>query len=160
MSKLYDEFKEKSERTGYYVNPDVEFVEMLLNNIKINEERYGYGACPCRLASGNREKDMDLICPCDYRDIDLKEYGYCFCALYVTKEVIKDHKKIKSIPDRRINELAKKQKTEEELEQVIINNIKFPIWRCKVCGYLCCRPEPPEECPICHVDKDRFEKLF
>lgn len=160
MSKLYDEFKEKSERTGYYVNPDVEFVEMLLNNIKINEERYGYGACPCRLASGNREKDMDLICPCDYRDIDLKEYGYCFCALYVTKEVIKNHKKIKSIPDRRINELAKKQKTEEELEQVIINNIKFPIWRCKVCGYLCCRPEPPEECPICHVDKDRFEKLF
>lgn len=157
MGKAYDEFKAESEKTGYYVSPDVEFVEMLLENIQINEERYGYKACPCRLASGEREKDKDLICPCDYRDMDLNEYGYCFCGLYVTKDVIENNKKIKSIPDRRKKELETK---EHEMEQVTIGNLKYPIWRCKVCGYLCARPEPPETCPICHVDKDRFEKFL
>lgn len=158
MGKAYDEFKKQSEETGYYVNPDVEFVEMLLENIQTNIDRYGYGACPCRLASGDREKDLDIICPCDYRDPDLEEYGFCFCGLYVTKDVIENHKKIHSIPDRRRK--AQEEEKEHELEKVNVKGFKYPVWRCKVCGYLCCRPEPPEVCPICHVDKDRFEKLI
>ena len=98
MGKLYDDFKAKTEQTGYYVSTDVEFVERLLENIKVNEERYGYPACPCRLASGKREEDLDLLCPCDYRDEDLEEFGFCFCALYVTKDVLDNNKKIHSIP--------------------------------------------------------------
>jgi rubrerythrin len=31
------------------------------------------------------------------------------------------------------------------------------VWRCRVCGYLCARTEPPEVCPICKVGKERFE---
>ncbi len=42
--------------------------------------------CPCRLASGDREADRDIICPCDYREPDVKEYGSCYCNLYVSKE--------------------------------------------------------------------------
>ncbi len=160
MGKLYDDFKKETEATGYCVNPDVEFVEMLLENIQTNVDRYGYAACPCRLASGKREKDLDLICPCDYRDIDLEEYGFCFCALYVTKDVIENDKKIHSIPDRRKKAQEEKKEETHTLEKIEIDGLKYPIWRCKVCGYLCCRPEPPETCPICHVDKDRFEKLF
>ncbi len=34
-----------------------------------------------------------------------------------------------------------------------------PVWRCKVCGYLCARPDPPLKCPICKADKDRFERF-
>ena len=34
-----------------------------------------------------------------------------------------------------------------------------PVWRCKVCGYLCARGEPPDICPICKVTKDRFERF-
>ncbi len=161
MGKLYDDFKKETEKTGYYVNPDVEFVEMLLKNIDINKERYGYPACPCRLASGNRDKDLGIICPCDYRDQDLEEYGFCFCALYVTKDVIENHKKIHSIPDRRMKALKKqKEEKEHEIEKVTIDGLPYPVWRCKVCGYLCARPEPPETCPICHADKDRFEKFI
>jgi rubrerythrin len=36
----------------------------------------------------------------------------------------------------------------------------YPIWRCKVCGYICARDEPPEICPICKVTKDRFERFI
>jgi ferredoxin-thioredoxin reductase catalytic chain len=34
-----------------------------------------------------------------------------------------------------------------------------PVWRCKVCGYLCARDEPPDLCPICKVKKERFERF-
>jgi ferredoxin-thioredoxin reductase catalytic chain len=33
----------------------------------------------------------------------------------------------------------------------------MPVWRCKVCGYLCARQNPPEVCPICKAGKERFE---
>lgn len=94
MGQAYDNFKKEAESSGYNVNDDVEFVEMLLENIDVNIERYGYGACPCRLASGEKEKDLDLICPCDYRDEDLNDYGACFCALYVTQDVLDGKKKV------------------------------------------------------------------
>jgi ferredoxin-thioredoxin reductase catalytic subunit len=41
--------------------------------------------CPCRLASGDRENDKDIICPCVYRAPDVEEYGSCYCNLYVSK---------------------------------------------------------------------------
>ena len=87
MGILYDDFKAEAEKSGYFVNGDVEFVEFLLENLKTNEERYGYASCPCRLSTGIKEADKDLICPCDYRDMDLNDYGTCYCALYVSKEV-------------------------------------------------------------------------
>ena len=87
MGTLYDDFKMEAEKSGYFINEDVEFVEFLLENLKTNEERYGYASCPCRLSTGIKEVDKDLICPCDYRDMDLNDYGTCYCALYVSKEV-------------------------------------------------------------------------
>ena len=155
MGQLYDKLKSESEKFGYYLNSDVEFVESLIEGIDTNKKRYGYGACPCRLASGKKEKDLDLICPCDYRDQDLTDFGACFCALYVTKDVLDGKKPLTSIPDRRLKELkSKKNKKIESLE------LKYPIYRCKVCGYLCAREDPPEVCPICHAIKDRFERIL
>ncbi len=33
----------------------------------------------------------------------------------------------------------------------------MPVWRCKVCGYLCAREKPPGVCPICKAQRERFE---
>jgi ferredoxin-thioredoxin reductase catalytic chain len=30
------------------------------------------------LTLGGKEADLDVICPCDYRDADLEEYGCCY----------------------------------------------------------------------------------
>ena len=38
--------------------------------------------------------------------------------------------------------------------------LPLPVWRCKVCGYLCARDGPPEVCPICKAKKDRFERFI
>ncbi len=63
-----------------------EHVMALLTALITNKERYGYMACPCRLAAGDREHDRDIICPCIYREPDVKEYGSCYCNLYVSQE--------------------------------------------------------------------------
>ena len=58
MGILYDDFKAEAEKSGYFVNGDVEFVEFLLENLKTNEERYGYASCPCRLSTGIKEAEF------------------------------------------------------------------------------------------------------
>jgi len=40
-----------------------------------------------------------------------------------------------------------------------LSELPLPVWRCRVCGYLCARETPPEACPICKAKRDRFEKF-
>ena len=84
--KLYAMLKKVQEPQGYYFNVDRERTFELLEALIKNKERYGYMACPCRLASGDRDNDKDIICPCVYRTPDVEEYGSCYCALYVSEE--------------------------------------------------------------------------
>lgn len=155
VDEAYEKLKQEVERKGYFLNPDIEFTKNLIKGLLINGKRYEYWACPCRLASGSRKKDLDIICPCDYRDADLNEYGCCYCSLYVSKKNLKN-KEFKSIPERRKKEKFKEQ---DKLEESMEKQNKLPIWRCKVCGYLCAREDAPDICPICGVDHDRFEKF-
>ncbi|MBP2645749.1 MAG: ferredoxin:glutaredoxin reductase [Firmicutes bacterium] len=155
VDKLYDRLKKEAESSGYHLNPDVEFTKMLLDGLVKNEERYSYLACPCRLAEGEKEVDQDIICPCDYRDGDLNEFNMCYCGLYVSGKYTKRGEEIHSIPDRR---LLEPDKTDEKLDRRSLSQeLPFPIYRCKVCGYLCAREAPPDTCPICHVSHERFE---
>ena len=52
MGPLYNDFKMEAEKSGYFINEDVQFVDFLLENLKTNEERYGYASCRCRLSTG------------------------------------------------------------------------------------------------------------
>jgi ferredoxin-thioredoxin reductase catalytic subunit len=156
--KLYARLHEEAKQSGYYLNPDVEFTKSLVRGIITNEARYGYGSCPCRLASGIKTDDLDIICPCDYRDADLADYGTCYCALYVSEEVLLGERTLGSIPERRPpEEERKKARTQASAP---MGALPLPVWRCKVCGYLCARESPPEVCPICKAKKDRFERFI
>ena len=83
--KLYEMLKKVQEPKGYYFNEDKERVFELLEALILNKKRYGYMSCPCRLASGDRQKDKDILCPCIYRAPDVEEYESCYCNLYVSK---------------------------------------------------------------------------
>lgn len=159
VDKLYAELNREAESAGYHLNPDVEFTKGLVKSLLINAERYGYRACPCRLASGSKEEDLDIICPCDYRDPDLNDYDACYCALYVSQVALKGEVKIGSIPERRPPP-EKRKKIMAKAAPGSIKALPLPVWRCKVCGYLCARGEPPEVCPICKAKKDRFERFI
>jgi ferredoxin-thioredoxin reductase catalytic chain len=76
--ELYEALRKIQEPKGYYFNRDKEKVLDLLSALLLNRERYGYMCCPCRLASGDREWDRDIVCPCVYREEDVREYGRCY----------------------------------------------------------------------------------
>lgn len=155
VQELYRKLEKGNRERGYHFNPDRAFVEELLDGLLQNEDRYGYLFCPCRLASGDRTQDMDLICPCDYRDDDVSEHGACYCALYVDSEIAEGKEKPHSIPERRTRP-AEDDGPSRELS----GSLPLPVWRCKVCGYLAARANPPGICPICGVDKERFERFL
>ena len=155
---------------GYYLTTDQELLNDLLEGLQKNEDRYGYPSCPCRLASGKLDLDRDIICPCDYRDPDTEEYGYCYCALYVRKDVHEGKTPVQPIPERRPTEkqaraytISKEPSTDvptekaEKFEEVPEEKMK--LWYCKQCGYICFREDPPYVCPICKAKKEMFAKL-
>jgi ferredoxin-thioredoxin reductase catalytic subunit len=149
IEKLYNELDKNARDYGYLLNPDKQFAKELVRGLIINTGRYGYPSCPCRLSEGKIEKDRDIICPCDYRDPDLNDFGACYCGLYVNREISGGEKQVTSIPERR-----------NKAGNVRNAGAGLPVWRCRVCGYLCARENPPEICPICKAKKDRFERFF
>lgn len=155
---------------GYSLNPDPKFLENLLQGLLSNEERYGYPSCPCRLASGRFQFDRDITCPCDYRDPDVEEFGYCYCALYVRRDVQEGRTPIVSIPERRSREkqaraynmkldTSKHTPSQNQTSRVSKSEIKMHMWYCKQCGYVCFREDPPYVCPICRAKREMFAQI-
>ena len=101
VEKLYQMLKKIQEPKGYPFNKDKDRVFDLLEALLQNKKRYGYMSCPCRLASGDREKDKDILCPCVYRAPDVAEYGSCYCNLYVSNEWNEDKIPHLYVPERR-----------------------------------------------------------
>jgi ferredoxin-thioredoxin reductase catalytic chain len=161
IDETYIILKKETEEGGYRLNPDIDFTKNLIRGLLKNEQRYGYRACPCRLASGKREDDLDIVCPCDYRDPDLDDFGACYCALYVSNAVLLGQQKLSPIPERRPPRAdRKKPQPSKQGGAASVATLPLPVWRCKVCGYLCAREQPPGICPICKVSKDRFERFI
>ena len=148
---------------GYYLTPQPELLQGFLEGLKTNEDRYGYPLCPCRLASGNFEYDRDIICPCDYRDPDVAQYGACYCRLYVNKQVY-ESKNLPEVPERRplekqaraygtqapplnqhpLKESKKNQPAKAEKAQP---GVKKKLWYCKQCGYVVFQGRPAVHLP-------------
>jgi len=155
---------------GCHLSPDEAFLGDLLEGLKKNEERYGYPACPCRLASGNFELDKDIICPCEYRDPDVEEFGACYCGLYVSKDVFEGRKPFAPIPERRPLEKQERaytvsagappvQAPAAPAVAAAPKKTKMKLWYCKQCGYVVFRDEPPYICPICRAKKEFFAEI-
>ena len=101
VQQLYEMLKKAQEPKGYFFSNDKERVLELLEALLTNKDRYGYMACPCRLASGDREKDKDIACPCDYREPDVAEFGSCYCNLYVSEDWNTGKTEREYVPERR-----------------------------------------------------------
>lgn len=151
---------------GYYLTPDLEMLKDLIAGLKKNEDRYGYPSCPCRIASGVFEIDRDIICPCDYRDPDVIEYGACYCNLFVDSRTYKS-RELRPIPERRpidkLNRAVKgvSKKSEDEKQETKTETVETlrELWYCKQCGYVTFREEPPYVCPICRAKRKLFAKI-
>ena len=165
---------------GYYLVKDPEFLQGLTEGLKKNEERYGYLSCPCRLASGKLDYDRDILCPCDYRDPDVMQYGACYCNLYVRKDIYEGKAELQPVPERRpiekqaraysgnsipgapgpkVEEPEKKPLSPEKEEKEEMIQIAPKLWYCKQCGYVVFREDPPYICPICKAKREMFAEI-
>jgi ferredoxin-thioredoxin reductase catalytic chain len=124
--------------------------------------------------SGKLEFDRDILCPCDYRDPDVEEFGCCYCALYVRKDVFEGATTINPIPERRPIEkqlraytVSPETLTNFETKTVAApfqvsgepSRIAHKLWYCKQCGYICFRENPPYICPICKAKREVFAEI-
>ena len=99
--KLHATLKALQEPKGYYFNKDTELVMDLLEQLLAVKGKEGYMRCPCRIGNGKYEQDKDIICPCVYREEDVKEFGSCFCGLYVSKAWNEGAMPREIVPERR-----------------------------------------------------------
>jgi ferredoxin-thioredoxin reductase catalytic subunit len=99
--ELYERMKKVQEPKGYFFNNDRERTFELLEALLLNKERYGYMGCPCRLLSGDRDADRDIICPCVYSVPDIEEFGSCYCNLYVSEAWNSGKVAREYVPERR-----------------------------------------------------------
>lgn len=159
IDRAYEKYKKDAAAGGYNLNPDVEFVRNLIQGLLVNQARYGYQSCPCRLSMGNKADDLDIICPCDYRDSDVAERGACYCALYISRAVLEAKEPLQSIPESRPPRAERAKKPAQPVD-FNWSKLPLPVWRCKVCGYLCAREGPPDTCPVCKAGKERFERFI
>ena len=80
--------------------------------------------------------------------------------MYVSQGVALGRKSIGSIPERRPTAEVRKKMAEQLRPEIESKKLPLPVWRCKVCGYLCARDEPPDVCPVCKAKKERFERFL
>ena len=161
VDELIAALRNQAEPRGYHLNPNEEDLRVIIEGLLVNKEKVGYLGCPCRLNTGVEEEDRDIVCPCDYRDDDVNEFGACYCSLYVSEACAKGEAEIQPVPERRPAERPKKEATPAHAAVGEGGSgtleVSTNVWRCPVCGYLAAKDEPPPKCPICGVDKDRFE---
>lgn len=168
--EMFEYVEKDAKKSGYHLCPDENLLDEFVEGLLKNQRRYGYPSCPCRPASGEKRYDVDIICPCEYRDADVNEYGMCYCGLFVSEEVKENPSKLGSIPERRPQELidialeeGKPEGEAFEKEEIsapdspeAASEEEIETWRCTVCGYLCAREMPPPVCPICKAKSERF----
>ena len=83
LRKAWVEFTIKND---FKLNPDKEHVDMVIKGVLQNEAKHGLKLCPCRLRDGTRKRDLELICPCNFKMQNTwKNKGMCWCGLFVKK---------------------------------------------------------------------------
>ncbi|MFA5022253.1 MAG: ferredoxin-thioredoxin reductase catalytic domain-containing protein [Patescibacteria group bacterium] len=70
----------------FTLNNDQGHVDSVADGVLANDQKHGLKLCPCRLRDGSRKRDLELICPCNFKAQDnWKNLGRCWCGLFVKK---------------------------------------------------------------------------
>lgn len=100
----------------------------------------------------------------------MAEYGICYCALYVKKDLFEGKTPITPVPERRPLEKQVRafemtiEATEGPSEKPVAvskeaSQAKMKLWYCKQCGYVVFHEDPPYVCPICKAKREMFAEL-
>ena len=75
-----------TEKNDFKLNPDIKHVDIILKGVLANEQKSGLKLCPCRLRDKSFERDLELICPCNFKAQEVwQQKGMCWCGLFVKR---------------------------------------------------------------------------
>jgi ferredoxin-thioredoxin reductase catalytic subunit len=84
--ELIEKSKQHADSAGISLNPDEQVVNGVIKGLLRNRETKGELYCPCRMVTGNKDKDAEIVCPCVYHRGEIELQGFCHCRLFVKKE--------------------------------------------------------------------------
>jgi ferredoxin-thioredoxin reductase catalytic subunit len=67
---------------NWSLNTDEKQLSTVIKGLVRNKTKFGKPYCPCRLRSGDEEKDRAIECPCVYHKEEVATQGHCHCHLY------------------------------------------------------------------------------
>ncbi|KUG19395.1 rubredoxin [hydrocarbon metagenome] len=82
IEELRSRLKKYARERGWVLNPDEKKLRVVLRGLIRNKARFGELYCPCRLRSGDPEKDRIIICPCIYHEDEIAQQDRCHCNLF------------------------------------------------------------------------------
>jgi ferredoxin-thioredoxin reductase catalytic subunit len=71
---------------GLALNTDDRQFRAVVRGLVRNRLRHGERYCPCRIRSGDPERDRLIICPCTYHAEEIESEGHCHCNLFFKSE--------------------------------------------------------------------------
>ena len=74
-----------ADESGYKLNKDERQKKAVLKGLARNKLKFGERYCPCRIRSGDSEKDREIICPCIFHKDEIEKEGNCHCYLFYDK---------------------------------------------------------------------------
>ena len=86
IREFKDKSKEYADSVGIALNPNEKIVDAIVKGLLRNKETKGDIYCPCRIVTGNTEKDKEIACPCVYHRGEIELQGKCHCQLFVKKD--------------------------------------------------------------------------
>jgi ferredoxin-thioredoxin reductase catalytic subunit len=82
---MLNEARTYARKHNLELNPDEKQLLTVIRGLVRNKKKFGHPYCPCRLRSGDEEKDRAIVCPCVYHQDEIAHDGSCHCRLYVKK---------------------------------------------------------------------------
>jgi ferredoxin-thioredoxin reductase catalytic subunit len=84
--KILTEAQKYAEEHGWVLNPDKKKRDIVVKGLARLKKKHGEAYCPCRLRTGDKEKDAAIICPCVYHKDEVETEGSCHCSLFFAKK--------------------------------------------------------------------------
>ena len=81
--KVWEIFTEKND---FILNPEKSIVEGVAEGVLENEKKHKLKLCPCRLRDETFKRDLELICPCNFKIQETwQKQNRCWCGLFVKR---------------------------------------------------------------------------
>ena len=78
------------EQKNYSLNPSWMMTTNLKSNLCEMEATFDKRYCPCFEPSGDKALDKKMMCPCEFIEDEISEYGTCHCALFGPADLSKE----------------------------------------------------------------------